>query len=110
MRRKLFGDEHLDINISLLGLVRILQGQGKVAEAEKLALEAAQKCQTEMAHYEKLASDRDRHEECWNFANWYEELGQFFRQIGQPQAAEKGFRNTQLLWRKLVADFNTEDY
>jgi len=62
-----------------------------------------------MAHHEKLASDRERHEEAWNFAFWYEELGQFLRQIGQTQAAEKAFRDTQVLRRKLVADFNTED-
>ena len=86
-----------------------LLAEGKFAEAEPLVREAAQKCHSALAKYEKLASDRNRHQECWSFAGSYEGLGRLFKEIGQTQEAEKAYRDTQILWRKLVADFNLED-
>jgi tetratricopeptide (TPR) repeat protein len=109
-RRKLLGNEHPEVAATLHDLAQALQQEGKLAEAETTAREAVQKYHTAMAQYEKQASDRNRHQECWRFAISYEELGQFLKQIGQTQEAEKAYRDTQVLWRKLAGDFNTEDY
>jgi len=109
MRRKLLGNEHPDVAATLVDLAVSLRAQGKLPEAETTIREAAQKCHTALAQYEKLASDRNRHQECWSFAISYEALGQLLKDIGQTQEAEKAYRDTQVLWRKLVADFNIED-
>ena len=94
---------------TLSSLTGNLISQGKHTEAGTTALEAAQKCHTALAQYEKLASDSNRNHDCWSFAISYEALGDILKEIGQTQDAEKAYRDTQVLWRKLVAGFNTED-
>jgi WD40 repeat protein/tetratricopeptide (TPR) repeat protein len=91
-------------------LVKLLLRRGTLAEADATTREAAQKCHMESAQYEKLASNPSHHQECCGFAIGYEELGSVLMQIGKTQAAETAYRDTQVLWRKLVADFSTEDY
>ena len=98
------------LNEALWQLVELLRRRGKLAEASATAREAAQRCHTVMAQYEKLVADPNRHHECWSFAIWYEALGGLLKEIGQTQEAEKAYQDTQVLWRKLVANFNTEDH
>jgi eukaryotic-like serine/threonine-protein kinase len=84
---------------------------GRSAEANAMAREAAEKYHTSMARYEKLASDPNRHHECWSFADAYEAIGGLLKQIGQTQEAEKVYQDAQALWRKLVReDPGNSDY
>ncbi len=90
-----------------LRLAELLRGRGRLAESGALAREAAQKYRTAMTQYEKLAAYPN---ECWGFAISYEALGVRLKELGQTQEAETAYRDAQTLWRKLVADFTTEDY
>jgi WD40 repeat protein/tetratricopeptide (TPR) repeat protein/tRNA A-37 threonylcarbamoyl transferase component Bud32 len=108
-QRGAFTNENPIVLIALCSLAESLAEQGKRPEAATSALEAMQKCHGSLAHYEKLASDRDHHFVCWSFALSYEGLGLLLQQSGQLQEAETAYRDTQVLWRKLVAGSATED-
>ena len=92
-----------------LRLIELLRRRGKSVEAEATVREAAQKCRTAMAQYERLPSDSNHHQEYRSFAISYEAIGGLLKEIGQAQEAEKAYRDAQTLWRKLVADSNAED-
>ena len=91
-------------------LAYFLRKSGKLDEAGVTAREAAQKCHASMPQYEMLASDSNRHQESWSFAISYEALGGLLNETGQTQESEKAYQDAQVLWQKLVANFNTEDY
>jgi tetratricopeptide (TPR) repeat protein len=96
---------------SLVGRLAVaLKKQGKQAEARRTALQAAQIYQTALPQYERLATDQNRHRESWSFAISYAALGGLLKDLGEMQEAEKAYLGAQILWRKLVAEFNTEDY
>jgi len=94
---------------SLHLMADILYQQGKHAEAATMAREAAQQCHTALSQYENQASYRNRRHETWSFAISYEAIAQRLKEFGQTQEAEQAYRDTQVLWRKLLAAFNTED-
>jgi tetratricopeptide (TPR) repeat protein len=108
-QRAALGNDSPVVAETLSSLAESLYAQGKQAEAETAAGETAKKYHTALTQYEKLASDQGRLHECWSFAISYEALGRLLKKLGQTQAAETAYQDTQLLWRKLVANFNTED-
>jgi eukaryotic-like serine/threonine-protein kinase len=111
LRKKLLGNGHPDVIAIFHALIVQLRDQGKAVEAETTLREAVAECRAALAKYKGLASDRNRHHDCWSFANGYEAFGHFLQESGQTQEAEKVYRDTQVLWRKLVADSpNSEDY
>jgi WD40 repeat protein/tetratricopeptide (TPR) repeat protein/tRNA A-37 threonylcarbamoyl transferase component Bud32 len=108
-QRATFTNENPIVTVTLCCLAESLAAQGKRPEAAASALEAMQKCHASLAHYEALASNPDHHFVCWGFALAYEGLGSLLQQSGHLQEAEIGYRDTQLLWRKLAAGSDSED-
>ncbi len=92
-----------------LRLVGPLRGRGKPGEADTIAREAIQKCRTAMAQRGKVASETAPEKWCWGFAVAQETLAELFRGLGQPQEAERAYRDAEALWRKLLANFSTEE-
>jgi len=110
MQLRMLGKEHREVEAALSTLAHVLQ-QRKIAAADATAREAAQKCRAALAQFEALASDPNRRQDCWLIALGCEALGHLFRESGQIQEAEKVYRDTQVLWRKLVTDYpSIEDY
>jgi serine/threonine protein kinase len=98
-----------------LGMIKmdlddLLLQSKKLTEAGSMAREAARNSHASMAKYEKLASDPSFHQEAWSFAISYEAIGDVLDQTSQTQEAEKAYLDAQVLWRILVADFDSEDY
>ena len=108
IQMRLLSKEHPGIKDALSSVAEVFQ-QGKLAEADKTAREAVQKCHAAMAQFETLASDRNHHYESWLIAVAYKSLGGLFQESGQSQEAEEAYRDTLVLWRKLAADSNLED-
>jgi tetratricopeptide (TPR) repeat protein len=108
MQMRLLGKEHQEIDDALSSLAQVFQ-QGKLADADTTAREAAQKCHVAMAHFEKLASDPGRHYESWFIAVAYKSLGMLFQRSGQSQEAEQAYRDSLVLWQKLAAVSDQED-
>jgi hypothetical protein len=107
---KMLGADHPVTLESRQLLAEVLQREGKLAEAGAMAREAAQKCHTLMEHYEELASDSNHQQESWSFAISYEALAGLLKETGQTPEAEMAYRDAQVLWRKLVTHFDTEDH
>ena len=88
MQMRLLCKDHPGIKAALSSVAEVFQ-QGRLAEADKTAREAVQKCHATMAQFETLASDRNHHYESWFIAVAYESLGLLCQESGHTQEAEQ---------------------
>ncbi|PWU18270.1 MAG: hypothetical protein C5B50_09580 [Verrucomicrobia bacterium] len=93
-----------------LRLVGPLRSRGKSAEADAIALDAVQRCQVAMTNYDERAFNSNPQNGGWSLAVAQETLAELLRGLGRTQEAEKGYRNAQVVWRKLLGVANTQDY
>ncbi len=91
-------------------LASILRQNGKLDEASQTCLQAAQQCHEVLPQFERLTTDRSRHQDCWGFAITYEQIAQLLNKLGHREEAEGAYRDAQAIWIPLVADFNIEDH
>ncbi|HSV15115.1 MAG TPA: tetratricopeptide repeat protein, partial [Tepidisphaeraceae bacterium] len=101
------------INTLVVALTKQVDGfrhqNNDMGGLRQACLAAAEACHEAAPYYEKLTKSRARHEEPWLFAGSCERLSQLLRDMDEPKAAERGYRDAWSIWSKLAASFDIED-
>jgi tetratricopeptide (TPR) repeat protein len=96
--------------IVVRSLLDVMKAENKLTERDALCREILAQRHAATAQYEKLAPDKAHDRELWSFAIAEEALAELLKGLGQAREAEKAYLDAQVLWLKLVANSNTEDY